>query len=134
MTALAFHERVGAVEFDEPLAIGAGEPVQAINVLRHNRQKLARFLQLHDCVVNRIGLRISKCFPTFEFVIPMFDACRLRAHERVVIDWRAPLPHSLRAAEIGNSAVSRDARASKNQRVLCELELRGKVGVCHREI
>jgi hypothetical protein len=35
MTALAFHQRVGAVEFDEALAAGAGETVQAVDVLRN---------------------------------------------------------------------------------------------------
>ena len=52
MTALAFHERVGAVEFYEALGTGAGKVVQAIDVLRHHCQELSGFLQLHNGLVN----------------------------------------------------------------------------------
>ena len=57
MTALAFHERVGAVEFYEALGTGAGKVVQAIDVLRHHCQELSGFLQLHNGLVNGIWAR-----------------------------------------------------------------------------
>ena len=57
MTALAFHERVGAVKLYEALGTGAGKVVQAIDVLRHHCQELSGFLQLHNGLVNGIRAR-----------------------------------------------------------------------------
>src|SRR5581483_8799980 len=72
--------------------------------------------------MRRVRSRISKCGPSFELIIPMFNASGLAAHELGVIDWLAPCPNPLRSAKIRNSAPGRNTGPGKNQDPLCLLE------------
>ena len=53
MAALAFDQRIGAVQFDQPLRARAGQAVQAVDVLRHDHLQFAGFLQLDDGIDGR---------------------------------------------------------------------------------
>lgn len=75
-TALAFDERIGAVQLDQPRRARAREAVQTVNILRHHHFHLARFFQPDDGPMDVVRLSVAKRFPGFEFMIPMFDPLR----------------------------------------------------------
>ena len=77
MAALAFHQRVGAVQLDEALAAGACEAVETVNVLRDDHQELPGYLQLHNRFVDSIRPGVTKRLPSFELVVPVLDPRRL---------------------------------------------------------
>lgn len=104
LTALAFDERVCAVEFDEALSARAGEVMQAIDVLREDSAQFAGLLQPGDRMVDGVWLRVAEGVPSFKFIIPMLDPRGFRAHEVGVVNGLAGLPNPLWTAEIRDAA------------------------------
>lgn len=115
VATLAFDERIRAVEFHEKLLARAGEAMEPIDVLRHDRADFSRALQPHDGVMHRVRFRITKSIAPLEFVIPMLAARLFRRHEILVVNRLPFRPDAARSAEIGNAAAGRDAGARENE-------------------
>src|SRR4029077_11350152 len=106
---------IGAMQLNDSLLRQSGHLVQPINVLRNHGQQLSGTLQVHNREMDSIRLRIAHRRPGLQFVMPIFDPRLLRSQELVIINWLPRLPDALWPAEIGDSAVGGDARASKDE-------------------
>ncbi len=104
VTALTFDQCICAVKFDEAFGTGAGEAMQAVDVLRDNGAKFSGFFQGNDRMMNGIGPGVAESISPFELVIPMLDPRRFRHHEIVEVNGLPSGPHALRPAEIRNAA------------------------------
>src|SRR5688500_12503883 len=88
--------------------------MKAINVLRDNRRELSAFLEFYDCMMDGVGLGITKAVPSFEFVVPMLNPCRLRGHEVLVVNRLPARPHALRSPKVRDTAAGRNAGTRKD--------------------
>ncbi|MEY2496754.1 MAG: hypothetical protein QOD12_310 [Verrucomicrobiota bacterium] len=104
VTVHAFDQGIRSVQLDQTRRRGPGELMQTIDVLRDHHEKLPCLLEPNECMMDGVGLSVSKGFPSFQFVIPMLDPCCLRRHEILEEHGLAPRPYSLRSAEIRNPA------------------------------
>jgi hypothetical protein len=104
LTVHALDQQICAVQFDEPVCRRPGDRMQPIDVLRHDHQNLARFLQRRDRVMNRVRPRIPKSIPTLQLVIPVFDPRRFRRKEILEVNRLSAFPDPLRPTKIRNPA------------------------------
>ena len=118
MAALAFDERIGAMQLDEPLRARAGEAMQAIDVLRDDGAELAGSLKPNDGVMHGVWLRIAERVAAFKLVIPVLDPRRFRGHEVLVIDRLTSLPDALRPAKIRDTTAGGDPGPGKDEGAL----------------
>ncbi len=118
VTALTFHQRIRAVEFDQTFRAGAGEAMKSVDVLRDNGAEFPRSFQTDDGIMDRVRPGIAEALSSFELVIPMLDSRRFGHHEILKIDWLSPHPDTLRSTKIRNAAAGRNACACEDQRFL----------------
>ena len=104
MTTLTLDERICAVKFHKMFSTGAGEAMQAVDVLRDNGAEFSRPFQSSAGMMNGVGPGVAESISPFELVIPMLDSRRFRSHEILEIDGLPPGPDTLRSAEIRDSA------------------------------
>ena len=125
-TTLAFDQRISAVEFDQPFRAGAGQTVEAVNVLRDDATESPRPFQADDGIMNFVRSGVAESVSSFELVIPMLQARRFRRHEILIIDWLSPCPDTLRPAKIRNATAGGNAGAGENQRLRRSAEVVGQ--------
>ena len=104
VTGLTFDQSICAVEFYEAFRAGAGEAMQAVDILSNDRMQSPGLFQTDDGVMNCVGLGVAEGISPLELVIPMLDSRRFRCHEIVEIDGLPAGPHTLRSPEIRNAA------------------------------
>ena len=114
MTGLTLDERIRAVKLDKPLGARAGDTVQTVNVLREDSSQLPGPFQSDDGVMDRVRPCRSESVSAFEFVIPMFDSRRFRAHEILEVNGLPSGPHAVRAAKVGDAAGSGDTGSGED--------------------
>ncbi len=127
--ALAGDPAVGAMDFDESFAGGAGEFVEAIDVLGYDGLDASRGLEAGDGEVGGVGARGMVALPGLQFEIPVFDARGLGGHEVVVVDGLAGFPDALGAAEVGDAAAGGDPGAREDEDPAGGLEVLDQGGV-----
>lgn len=126
ITALAFDQRIGAVEFNQPVRAGAGKAMEAINVLRDDAAEFSRPFQTDDGIMNGVRPGVAEGISPFELVIPMLYSRRFRGHEILVVDRLSARPDTLRTAKIRNPAARGNAGAGEDERLLRSPEVVGK--------
>src|SRR5687767_5262232 len=89
--------------------------MQAVDVLRHDREDLARALERHDCMVHGVGLRVLVALPRLELLVPVLNARRFRRHEVVVVHGPPARPETAGTAKIRNAARGRDPRPDEDE-------------------
>lgn len=114
-TTGAFDPPVGAVYLNELVNGSPGLLVEAVNVLGDATLQPSSSLKLNNGVMRRVGSGRTEGGPLLELVIPMLNPRVLRRHEVIVVNWLAPLPHSMGASEIRDAAGGGHSRAREHQ-------------------
>src|SRR3984893_7401933 len=102
-TGLALPQSVRAMKFNQMIGERSGQRMQAIDILGDHSQNFSGSFQFHDRIMDRIWSGRTKSRPSFQLVIPMFDASRFRAHEVLIIDRSTFGPYAAGPTEIGNT-------------------------------
>src|SRR5438874_5381783 len=100
--------------------------MQTIDVLGNDGSHFPRSFQPDNGMMDHIGSRATEGISALQFVIPMFDPCRLRTHKIVEINGLTPGPDPLRTAKIRNPTVGRNAGSGENQRILSSAKVIGE--------
>ncbi len=104
VAALALDQKIRAVQLDEQLWRRPGTAMQAVDILRDDREHLPGALERHDGDVKGVGPRALIDRPRFQLVVPVLGARGFRREKLVVVDGTPACPDAPRSAKVGNPA------------------------------
>ncbi len=96
--------------------------MQPVDILRDHGNDLPRPLQLDNGFMCCVRPCLSKRRPRFQLIVPVLHPCRFRSHKIGVIHRLASFPNAVRSAKIRDATLGGDARAGKDQGLLCPLK------------